>query len=111
MTSILCQAQRSADRVKTSITKFIENRLRLKVNEKKSAIGRPWESDFRGYSFTAEKQTRLSDQSRVSSGFERKSGKVPARKRTKPVQIYSRRPKIHLARVDKLLQPEWDKKI
>lgn len=56
---IYVRTQRSAERVKTSITKFIENRLRLKVNEKKSAIGRPWERDFLGYSFTAEKQTRL----------------------------------------------------
>lgn len=56
---IYVRTKRSAERVKTSITKFIENRLRLKINEKKSAIGRPWERDFLGYSFTAEKQTRL----------------------------------------------------
>jgi len=34
-----------------SITKFIEDKLKLKVNKKKSAIGRPWERKFLGFSF------------------------------------------------------------
>jgi len=33
------------------ITKFIEDKLKLKVNKKKSAIGRPWERKFLGFSF------------------------------------------------------------
>jgi RNA-directed DNA polymerase len=56
---IYVRTQRSAERVKTSITKFIESQLRLKINEEKSAVGRPWNRDFLGYSFTADKQTKL----------------------------------------------------
>ena len=53
------KTKRSAERVKASTKRFIEKQLRLKVNEDKSAIGRPWERDFLGYSFTVDKQTRL----------------------------------------------------
>jgi len=56
---IYVKTKRSAERVKVNVTQFIEKRLRLRINEKKSAIGRPWERDFLGYSFTANKQTKL----------------------------------------------------
>ena len=56
---IYVKTKRSAERVKVSTKRFIEKQLRLKVNEDKSAIGRPWERDFLGYSFTVDKQTRL----------------------------------------------------
>ena len=56
---IYVKTKRSAERVKVNITRFIEEQLRLKVNEEKSAVGRPWERDFLGYSFTVDKQTRL----------------------------------------------------
>ena len=41
-----------------SITKFLNKRLRLKVNEAKSAVGRPWERKFLGFTFTNQKQPR-----------------------------------------------------
>lgn len=51
--------RRSADRVMASVSKFIENKLRLKVNMTKSEVGRPWDRTFLGYSFTMDKQVRL----------------------------------------------------
>lgn len=56
---IYVKTRRSAERVKASTQRFLEKQLRLKVNESKSAIGRPWERDFLGYSFTTDKQTKL----------------------------------------------------
>ena len=41
-----------------SITKFLGERLRLKVNEAKSAVGKPWERKFLGFTFTNQKQCR-----------------------------------------------------
>ncbi len=41
-----------------SITNFLSKRLRLKVNEAKSAVGRPWERKFLGFTFTNQKQPR-----------------------------------------------------
>jgi RNA-directed DNA polymerase len=51
--------RRSADRVMASISKFIEHKLRLKVNMTKSEVGRPWDRTFLGYSFTMDKEVRL----------------------------------------------------
>jgi len=45
------KSRKAAERVMKSITKFIEDKLKLKVNKKKSAIGRPWERKFLGFSF------------------------------------------------------------
>lgn len=35
-----------------SVSKFIVKRLRLKVNEEKSSVGRPWDSKYLGFSLT-----------------------------------------------------------
>jgi RNA-directed DNA polymerase len=56
---IYVRTERSANRVKSNVTKFIESRLRLKVNEEKSDIGRPWHRDFLGYSFTSQKEVKV----------------------------------------------------
>jgi RNA-directed DNA polymerase len=56
--NIYVASQRAGERVMASITKFLSKRLRLKVNEEKSAVGRPWERKFLGFTFTAEKKTR-----------------------------------------------------
>jgi RNA-directed DNA polymerase len=38
--------------VKESVTRFVTRKLRLQVNEQKSAVGRPWERKFLGFCFT-----------------------------------------------------------
>jgi RNA-directed DNA polymerase len=38
-----------------SVTRFLTTRLKLKVNEQKSAVARPWERKFLGFSFTVGK--------------------------------------------------------
>ena len=45
-------SERAGRRVMESITDFITNRLRLKVNRAKSAVARPQERQFLGFSFT-----------------------------------------------------------
>lgn len=49
---------RAGERVMQSITMFLSKKLRLKVNEQKSAVGRPWERKFLGFTFTIERQAR-----------------------------------------------------
>jgi len=54
------KSHRVAERVMKSITVFIEDKLKLKVNKKKSALGRPWERKFLGFSFyTKQKELRI----------------------------------------------------
>jgi RNA-directed DNA polymerase len=57
--NIYVQSRRAGERVLESVTKFLERRLRLRVNEEKSAVARPWERKFLGYSMTWHKEPRL----------------------------------------------------
>ena len=49
--NIYVKSRKAADRVMTSITKFIEEKLRLQVNKTKSSVDRPWKLKFLGFSF------------------------------------------------------------
>ena len=49
--NIYVKSKKSAERVMASITRFIEEKLKLKVNKEKSAVDRPWKLKFLGYSF------------------------------------------------------------
>jgi group II intron reverse transcriptase/maturase len=46
---IYVRSERAGQRVMASVTRFIERRLRLKVNEEKSAVARPEERHFLGF--------------------------------------------------------------
>lgn len=54
--NIYVRSRRAGLRVMKSITKFIEGKLKLKVNEQKSAVDRPWRRKFLGFSFTSHKE-------------------------------------------------------
>ncbi len=41
------------------VTAFLETRLKLKVNQAKSGVARPWERKFLGYSVTRQKEPKL----------------------------------------------------
>jgi RNA-directed DNA polymerase len=45
---IFVKSERAANRVMKSVSKFIEKKMRLKVNREKSAVGRPWERKYLG---------------------------------------------------------------
>ncbi len=51
--NIYVGSERAGRRVMGSITLFISKKLKLKVNSEKSAVARPWERKFLGFSFTA----------------------------------------------------------
>ena len=50
--NIYVKSERAGRRVKESITRFLEQRLKLKVNEAKSAVAEVWQRKFLGFSFT-----------------------------------------------------------
>ena len=50
--NIYVNSRRAGERVMASVTRFLTTRLKLKVNETKSAVARPWERKFLGFSFT-----------------------------------------------------------
>src|SRR5579871_1021042 len=51
--NVYVRSRRAGERVMASITRFITTKLKLKVNEQKSAVARPWERKFLGFSFTS----------------------------------------------------------
>ncbi len=53
--NIYVRSRRAGQRVMQSVTHFLTTRLKLKVNEQKSAVARPWERKFLGFSFTTGK--------------------------------------------------------
>ena len=57
--NIYVQTRRSGERVMASVSRYLEKRLRLKINREKSAVDRPWKRKFLGYSLTAHRQARL----------------------------------------------------
>ena len=57
--NIYVQSRSAGERVMKSVTHFLERRLRLKVNAEKSAVARPWERKFLGYSMTPNREPRL----------------------------------------------------
>jgi RNA-directed DNA polymerase len=52
-------SRRAGERVMESITRFLEKRLKLRVNREKSSVDRPWNRDFLGYTVTRNKLPRL----------------------------------------------------
>ena len=51
--NIYVASERAGKRVMHSVTRFLRRRLKLKVNEAKSAVARPQERKFLGFSFTS----------------------------------------------------------
>ena len=57
--NIYVGSKRAGERVMQAVTAFLERRLKLKVNASKSAVARPWERKFLGYSMTWHKKPKL----------------------------------------------------
>ncbi|BBQ64371.1 TPA: group II intron reverse transcriptase/maturase [Escherichia coli] len=57
--NIYVSSRKAGDHLLKNIRAFVENKLKLKVNKKKSAVARPWERKFLGYSVTWHKQAKL----------------------------------------------------
>ena len=48
---IIAKSKKAADRIMGNITRYIESKLRLKVNREKSKVDRPWRIKYLGFSF------------------------------------------------------------
>ncbi len=56
--NIYVRSRRAGGRVMKSVTRFITAKLKLQVNQQKSAVARPGERKFLGFSFTAAKEPK-----------------------------------------------------
>jgi RNA-directed DNA polymerase len=57
--NIYVRTRQAGERVMASIKRYLENKLRLKANEAKSRVDRPWNCKFLGYSMTMQRRPRL----------------------------------------------------
>lgn len=57
--NVYVKTKRSGERVKTSLTKFISDKLKLKVNEDKSAVAHVSRRKFLGYTFNLRQKAKV----------------------------------------------------
>lgn len=57
--NIYVSSRQAGEHLLHEIKEFLTKRLKLQINEKKSAVARPWERKFLGYSVTWHKSSRL----------------------------------------------------
>ena len=56
--NIYVRSVRAGQRVMASVTRFLHEKLKLKVNQEKSAVARPQERKFLGFSFTRDREPK-----------------------------------------------------
>jgi len=56
--NVYVRSRRAGQRVMQSLTRFLTTKLKLKVNESKSAVARPWERKFLGFTFTSSREPK-----------------------------------------------------
>jgi RNA-directed DNA polymerase len=57
--NVYVRSRRAGERVLASLERFLAKRLRLQINRDKSAVARPWNRAFLGYSVTMHHQPKL----------------------------------------------------
>lgn len=57
--NIYVKSKAAGERVLGSVARFVEKRLKLKINAAKSAVDRPWKRKFLGHSMTSHRQPKL----------------------------------------------------
>ena len=57
--NVYVKSKAAGERVMESIARYLEKRLRLKINRDKSAVDRPWNRKFLGYTMTPHRRPKL----------------------------------------------------
>lgn len=91
--NIYVKSQRAGERTMKSVQIFIEKKLRLKVNELKSAVDRPWKRKFLSFSFTSHKEPKIRIAKTALQRMKKKVKEITSRK--KPFSIEYRIEKLN----------------
>jgi len=70
--NIYVRSERAGQRVMESVTRFITQKLKLKVNEAKSAVAQPQERKFLGFTFTAGPEVKRAIAPKALDRFKRR---------------------------------------
>ena len=71
-----------------SVIRFVEDKLKLKVNREKSAVDRPWKRKFLGFSFLPNRQGTLRLAPKTIERFKERIRAITSR--TRPVSMKQR---------------------
>ena len=88
--NIYVRSERAGQRVMASIERFIIRKLKLKVNAAKSAVARPRERTFPGFTFTANRQPKRRIAGKALARFTRKVRELTRRTRGISVETMGR---------------------
>ena len=80
--NIFVASKRAGERVMESVTRFVEGKLKLKVNREKSAVDRPWNRKFLGFSFLRDKKATIRLAPQTISRFKEKVRELTSRTRS-----------------------------
>lgn len=86
--NIFVSSKRAGERVMASVIRFVEGKLKLKVNRDKSAVDRPWKRKFLGFSFLSHKQATIRLAPKTISRFKEKVRELT--NRTKSISMEQR---------------------
>jgi len=84
--NIYVHSERAGLRVMEGVSRFITERLKLKVNESKSAVDRPSRRKFLGFSFTASKESKRRIAPQALDRFKKKVRELTRRTLGKSMQ-------------------------
>ena len=79
--NIYVRSQRAGDRVMESVTRFITQRLQLRVNSEKSAVAVPQERKFLGFSFTGQAEPKRRIAPKAVKRFRERVREITRRKK------------------------------
>ncbi|XWN52084.1 group II intron reverse transcriptase/maturase [Anoxybacillus flavithermus] len=84
--NIYVKSKRAGERTMASVRRFIERKLRLKVNEKKSAVDCPWKRKFLGFSFTDAKEPNVRIAKESLKRMKKKVREITSRRMPYPME-------------------------
>ena len=85
--NIYVRSRRAGQRLMGGLTRLLEGKLKLKVNREKSAVARPWERKFLGFSFTDERAPKRRIAPKAITRFEERIRELT--RRTRGISIES----------------------
>ena len=84
--NIYVKSKRAGERTMASVQRFIEGKVRLKVNEKKSAVDQPWKRKFLGFSFTSSEEPKVRIARESIKRMKKKVREITSRKMPYPME-------------------------
>jgi RNA-directed DNA polymerase len=84
--NIYVRSERAGQRVMESVKRFITEKLKLKVNESKSAVAKPQERKFLGFSFTGGKELKRKIAPKAIDRFKERIREITAKSRGRSME-------------------------